>query len=214
MEVSKVPVIIVGTGSSGKVALEIANSLEVLVYSFLTAKEEEVNQEINDIPIFNTVNSQDSAALLADENVKIVIAEQEIADRKAMVEAISDATAETITMAHASAIISSHAKLGIGNLIYPSVVILPNVSMANCNLVETGVSIDPGVTIGDFCTIQAGAKIGADVSINDEVFIGAGAILRKGINVGKGAIIGAGSVVMTDVEEEKTVFGNPAKALD
>ncbi|MEM9933951.1 MAG: DapH/DapD/GlmU-related protein [Bacteroidota bacterium] len=210
---NKVPIIIIGTGNSGKVALEIANSLEVLVYSFLTSREEEINGEINDIPIFNTLGSQDSAALLADENVKLVIAEQEIADRKAAVGAILDATAETVTISHASAIISAHATLGKGNLISPSVVIHPNVLIGSYNQLETAASLEPGVQVGEFCTIQAGARIGAETILGDEVFIGAGAILRKGITIGKGAIIGAGSIVMADVGEEKTVFGNPAKEI-
>ena len=62
--------------------------------------------------------------------------------------------------------------------------------------------------------IGAGTVIGAGVKIQDEVFIGAGVIIVPGIRIGKNARIGAGSVVVENIDDNVTVFGNPAKPVN
>lgn len=51
------------------------------------------------------------------------------------------------------------------------------------------------------------------VIIEDEVWIGFNVAVMKGVRIGRGAIIQPGSVVLTDVQPETTVMGNPAKPV-
>jgi UDP-2-acetamido-3-amino-2,3-dideoxy-glucuronate N-acetyltransferase len=52
----------------------------------------------------------------------------------------------------------------------------------------------------------------AETTVEDGVSIGSGATILCGVRLGKGALIGAGAVVTTDVAEDDTVYGNPARA--
>ncbi|MEM7371626.1 MAG: acetyltransferase [Bacteroidota bacterium] len=210
---NKVPVLIVGTESPAYNALEIAQSLDVLVLGFLTTKEEEVNKEINDILIVAALESDDANTLLQDESSKVVIAEEDMSLRQERIEQIDGKGAEIVNLFHETCTISSFSKLGRGILMNAGSYIQPNVLLGSFNLIGSQVSIGTGSVIGDYCTIQDGVKIGKEVAIEDEVFIGIGAVIHPKVALGKGAMIAAGSVVMQDVQPGTSVFGNPAKEV-
>ena len=206
---SKVPVLIVGTGSPAYIALEIAQSLDVLALGFLTDKAEEVNKEINDILIVAELETEDANTLLQDENTKIIIAEEDIDIRQERLEQTDGKGGEIINLFHATAHVSPFAKLGRGILMDAGTYVQPNVLLGSFNLIGSNVSIGTGSVIGDHCTIQDGVRIGKEVAIEDEVFIGIGAIIHPKVAIGKGAVVAAGSVVLQDVQPDTSVFGNP-----
>ncbi len=213
MEHSQTPVLIIGTGAEARVALDIANSLDVLVYGFLTDDPEEVSQEMNDILIVGELGGKDAETLLKDENSRLVVAIRDTTQRQEMVEELSSRRADIATLVHPSSVISPYAKLGNGVLVYPGVHVLANTMVGAYSLIMNGVNLTTDVVVGEYVTIQQGATIGANVVIEDEAFIGAGAVIQPGLTIGREAMIGAGSVVLTDVPENTTVFGNPAKVM-
>lgn len=107
--------------------------------------------------------------------------------------------------------------------------------------IETGIEIHPGAKIGRRCYIDHGmgvvigetAEIGDDVlmyhsvtlgavtnqkvkrhpTVGNNVMIGAGAVLLGNITIGDDCKIGANSVVLTDVPEDSTAVGAPAKII-
>lgn len=212
MNDNKVPVIIAGASAEGRIVLDMANLLDVLVYGFLTDDDELVLKELNDILVVAKFKSKDCDTLLDDEHVKVALAERSIPRRKKQVKYLKGFKAELINAIHPSAQISPYAKLGRGCLISNGVVIQANALVGSFNLIETYASIEPDAVIGDYCTLQSGARIGREVQIGDEVFVGSGAVIQAGVHIGSNAVIGAGAVVMLDVEAETTVFGNPARA--
>jgi len=214
MDDHKVPIIIIGAGTLGRVALDIANSLDVLVYGFLTDDEEEVNKELNDVLVISKLSTKDSNTLLNDEHVKVVIAEYDSDLRKEYVEYMEKFSPELINLIHPHHSISHYVKMGRGNVVNAGAMINANVMLGSFNVTENHVSIEPDAAIGDYCTIQSGVRIGRRVQIHDHVKIGLGAVIYADVNVGKGATIGTGAVVMRDVEEGTTVFGNPARVVD
>ena len=87
----------------------------------------------------------------------------------------------------------------------------------------SGIFISEG-TIGENCTVQQGVTIGGirpniwkgnpkPPRIANDVYIGAGAKILGDITIGNNVVIGANSVVMTNVPDNCTVMGVPARIV-
>lgn len=209
---SKIPVVIVGAGVSGRLALDIANSIDILVYGFLTDDDEFVKQEINDILVIANMEHHDSKTLLADDNVRIIVAEKDIERRRDLVEMLGKHDKKVINLVHPFHIISPYSKMGTGNLLNVGTIIHANAELGDYNLMESNCVIEADVHMGSYCTIQTGAKLGVNVELEDDVTIGMGAIIHAGVSIGEGAIVGPGSVVLKSVPAGESVFGNPAQS--
>lgn len=92
--------------------------------------------------------------------------------------------------------------------------IKPHVFIPTGVAIEDEVFIGPNVTFtndkyprakGDWKLLKTLVGHGAS--------IGANSVVLPGVRIGKNAMVGAGSVVITDVPDEATVCGNPARSV-
>lgn len=203
--------IIVGTDADARVALDIANTLNVIVYGFMSDNAEDEGKDINDIPVVMRVDSVEGKKFIDAEKPDLIVTDRDIERRKDLLRKAYPRKANFVNLVYPDIVISPYSGMGVGNLIGSGCVILANSRIGSHNSIQSGVFIDTDVTIGELCTIQAGVKIGRNVTIDDEVFIGAGAILFAGAKIGKGVFIAPGAVVFHSVSDNVRVAGNPAK---
>jgi len=202
---------ILGTGAEARIALDIANYLDILVYGFITSEEAELRKEMNDILVVAELGSEDSDTLLKDENIKMVLAEADLEQRELLSEQLATHSSEVINLIHPLSRISPFAQMGKGNIVNAGTMVMPNAEIGDFNWMGCHVSVGADAVIGDFCNILDGAKIGEGVVIERQVFVGAGAIIQKGVRIGEKVMIAPGAVVMTDIPDGATAFGNPAQ---
>ena len=211
MSDKKLPILILGTGAEARIALDIANDLDILVYGFITSEETELRKEMNDILVVAELGSEDSDTLLKDENIKMVLAEADLEQRELLSEQLATHSSEVINLNHPLARFSPFSQMGKGNILNTGSVVLANAEIGDFNWIGCHVSIGADAVIGDFCNILDGVRIGEGAIIERQVFIGAGAIIQKGVRVGEKVMIAPGAVVMTDIPDGATAFGNPAQ---
>lgn len=85
----------------------------------------------------------------------------------------------------------------------------------------SGVVIGETAIIGDYCTIYQGVTLGGTgketgkrhPTLGDYVMVGAGAKVLGNITIGSGSKVAAGAVVLSDVPENSTAVGIPAKVV-
>jgi len=115
-------------------------------------------------------------------------------------------------------IISDDAMIGsFGNSIGEGVTIMQGVKITNsvhigagC-LINLNCTIGHGSRIGDFCELSPGVHISGHCETGDFCNIGTNAVLLPGIKLGKNVIIGAGAVVTTNMPDNVTAVGIPAR---
>jgi acetyltransferase-like isoleucine patch superfamily enzyme len=90
---------------------------------------------------------------------------------------------------------------------------MADISIGRYGQLHVNCTIGHDTTIGSFATIAPGANIGGRTMIGQGVFVGSGAVVLPRLKIGQWSVIGAGSVVISDVPDNATVAGVPAKLI-
>lgn len=206
----KNPVLIFGSGTLGKIALNIFESNDVFIYGFLDDNDKTHGTEINNVTVLGPTDEQGFLKLIGKKTEAFIAIENAI-ERKTLVKMLNDKRkVMPVNAIHARAYVAEESVIGHGNLIAANTTVNPFAEIGNHNIIQSNVVIDTDTKLGDFVQIGTGAMINSGVTIEEGAFIGSGAILVGGITIGKNARIGAGSVVVQDVAANATMFGNPA----
>ncbi|MGR3811372.1 NeuD/PglB/VioB family sugar acetyltransferase [Jiulongibacter sp. NS-SX5] len=207
------PVLIFGAGSLGKTALDIFNGNDVLIYGILDDNKELHGQEFGGVSVLGETEDGGFLKLIGKKTQSFVaVRNQEDRDRLAKM-LNTKRKVMPVSAIHKSSSVSEDAAIGHGNLISAGSVIGGYAQLGNLCVVGANAVVDAEAAVGDLVDIGPGSVIGSKAVIGNGVFIGTNVTVVSGIKIGEGARIGAGSVVIEDVEEGKTVFGNPAKVM-
>lgn len=205
------PVIIFGAGLSGKLALDVFASNEVVVYGFLDDDKALHQQEIGEILVLGFTEDEGFLKLIGKKCDAFVAVESR-KERKFLTEMLKENRHVVPANAiHRDASISKYVQIGHGNLLASGARISSFASIGSGNLLHPNAVVEVNAKIGDNVVIGSGSVIGSDAELADGVFIGAGVTVLSGIKIGKNASVGAGSVVLTDIAANAKVFGYPAK---
>ncbi len=207
------PVLIFGAKGIAHPALEIFNSNQVVVYGFLDEDEGLHGTEINTVGVLG--NPEDDGFLkLIGRKTEAFVAVDDPKYRRFLVKLLNERRkVQPVNAIHETSYISTDAAIGHGNFINARVNIGAGAELGSHCILHTAAVIDHHVKAGDFVQVGAGSMINSEVEIGEGAFIGSGVTIVSGVKIGKNARIGAGSVVIADVEEEQTVFGNPAAPI-
>ncbi len=208
------PVLILGAGKLGRLALDIFTSNNVLVYGFLDDDTKLHNSEISEVVVLGSTDDDSYLNIIGKKNEAFVAIEHKTAKEKAVKYLLDSRKSMPVNAIHNKAVVSEEAEIGHGILVAAGAVINPGAKIGNHSVILSNAVIDPQATIGEFVEIGTGAIINSGVEIGKGSFIGSGAIVVSGIKIGKNARIGAGTVVIEDVKDGKTVFGNPGVVVE
>ena len=99
-----------------------------------------------------------------------------------------------------------------GVIISPNVTITTDVDIGRLTYINTACSIGHDVKLGNFCQLNGG-QIGGNTTIGNYCLIGSGSTIIEKRTIGNNVLVGSGSVVMTDIQDNVTIIGNPAKVF-
>lgn len=134
--------------------------------------------------------------------------------RKKMVELIEKKNLEQGSIIHISAVISNKAIIEEKSTFISANATINSLSYISKGcIINTGAIIEHECIIGEFSHIAPGAVLAGNVTVGSETFIGANTIIIQGKTIGNNVIVGAGSVVISDIPENQTWVGNPAKRI-
>jgi sugar O-acyltransferase (sialic acid O-acetyltransferase NeuD family) len=120
---------------------------------------------------------------------------------------------QPLTAVHPSAAVSAHATVGRGAVVMAHATINVAAEIGENAIVNTGASIDHHCVVGAHAHIAPGAILAGNVRIGEETLVGAGAVVIPGVSIGARCVVGAGAVVTSNVPDDATVAGVPARAI-
>lgn len=207
------PVIILGAGKPGEVALDIFKSNAVIVYCFLDENEDLHGTEIDEVSVLGDILDGGYLKMFG-KKCNAFISLDDLSVKKSVAKKLKDSyKVMPVNAVHANANVSESSTIGHGNMIEQGASVGTKADIADNCVIGSNAVLGNHAKIGDLTHIGAGSNIGSSVEIGEEVFIGAGVTIVSGVKIGKNARIGAGSVVIADVKAKETVFGNPAKKV-
>lgn len=116
-----------------------------------------------------------------------------------------------LNITHASAILSRHIKIGVGNVVMESAIIKIDSDVGNHVIVNTKASIDHDCKIENYVHLAPGSTLCGGVKVGEGTLIGAGAVVLPNVSIGKWCTIAAGSVVHQSVADNQTWIGKSLK---
>jgi len=115
---------------------------------------------------------------------------------------------------HESSVVGPNVSLGIGIYIMPGTIVMPSATISNYCMLSMGISVGHDTSFDEGVFVANGCNIGGNIIIMKETFVGMGATIISGVkSIGQNCIIGAGSVVISDIQSNVTVVGNPARVI-
>lgn len=118
-----------------------------------------------------------------------------------------------VTLIHPSATVSRYASIGAGGVLFAGAVVNAYTSIGQGVILNTGCSIDHECVLGDAVHVSPGVRLAGDVKVGDFSWIGIGACVRHQIRIGQRVIVGVGAAVVSDIPNDVTVAGVPAKRM-
>ena len=194
-------IILQGGGEHARVVLDCLQSCNVNVVAIF---DPQYNGSLFGVP----QRGQYDSSLVP--GAKAIVAIGDNATRKRVVGKTTHAFG---TAVHGSAIVSDHARYGVGSMILHGAIIQAQTRIGEHCIINTRAQVDDDCEISDFVHIAPGAVICGTVQVGEGAFVGGGAVIIPGKKIGAWATIGAGAVVVSDVPDYAVVVGNPAKII-
>ena len=120
---------------------------------------------------------------------------------------------QLISLRHPSAIVANDVTIGEGTVIFAGAVIQLGAILGKCCIVNTGANIDHDCILKDGVHICPGVNLAGGVSVGECSWVGIGATVIQNKKIGNSVIVGAGSVIISDVPDNDTVVGVPARTI-
>lgn len=116
-----------------------------------------------------------------------------------------------VSLVHPSSVISRYSKFGLGSVFMAGTIINPFSTLGLACIVNSGATIDHDCELGDAVHISPGANIAGAVKIGEKSWVGIGASVKQCISIGSNVVVGSGAAVVTDISNDVTIVGVPAK---
>ncbi|OJS99877.1 acetyltransferase [Marinobacter nauticus] len=118
-----------------------------------------------------------------------------------------------VSVFHPSAVVSPHATVGSGTVVFANAAINACATLGEGCIVNTGAIVEHDCVVGDFSHLSPNSVLAGGVTIGRKVWVGAGATVKQLVVLGDEVTVGMGSTVLRDESAGQTIVGVPARPL-
>lgn len=117
------------------------------------------------------------------------------------------------TIIDPSVIVGEGVVVGQGTYVGAGSIVSPNARLGGHVIVNHGCSIGHDSTLGDFVQVSPGGRVSGGCTIKQGATLGSNAVVAPLTTVGAFAVVGACSFAATNIGDEETAVGNPARVM-
>lgn len=133
--------------------------------------------------------------------------------RKIWYDRLTERKLRLINVVDRTAVISQEAKIGFGCFFGKMSIVNSKAFIGNNCIINTKALIEHGCMVYDHANISTNSVLNGDVVIEEGSFVGSSSVTIGQKKVGKWSTVGAGAVVISDVGDNITVAGVPARVI-
>ena len=210
------PLIIVGTGGSGRETLALLRDIEAAnpgTWDF----QGFIGVEPPNLDLLDRLGARflgTHEEMLADNPAaaswRYVVGIGDSQRRAQVDDQLVQAGLTPATLIHPSVFIGSDVEIGLGAVICANSVITTNVRIGSGSQINIGCTIAHDSRWGAFVPLGQSVNVTGKVRIEDQATVYTQAVLLPGVTIGAQATVGAGAVVTKDVGPNQIVAGVPA----
>lgn len=201
---------IVGAGGHGKVVADLSKLLNLYKKICFLDDKKKIGSYVLDFKIENKVDYEYIKKINTKENF-FFVAIGDCKIRKEILNNLLNLNINIATLIHPFSSISSYSKIGFGTVICAGAVLGPDSNVGIGSILNHSSTVDHDCIVGDYTHISPHSSLSGDVNFGELSFLGTGARVIGGKKVGKNCKIGAGAVVISDIPDNETAKGIPAK---
>jgi sugar O-acyltransferase (sialic acid O-acetyltransferase NeuD family) len=198
---------IIGAGGHGKVVADVAERAGWSEVVFLDARFSSGELLHSH---WSIVKAPESAASIDCDGYFVAIGNSQV--RQRWCEWLLSQNLPLVSLADPSAVVSQYATIELGVLIVAGAVVNVDCHLAQGAIVNTRACVDHDCHIGAYSHVCPAAALAGTVKVGAHSWIGIGSQVKQGISIGDGVIVGAGATVVSDIDDDSTVVGTPARS--
>jgi UDP-N-acetylbacillosamine N-acetyltransferase len=202
--------LIIGAGGHGKVAADCAEVTgEYDSIAFLDALYPD-ECLIGDWPI---LEKPENAFIFNNVDTDFFVAIGNNLIREKVLNELLQDNLNIVSLVHPKSTVSRHTTISHGVLVCANATINPMVKVGAGCIINTAASIDHDCVIGDYAHICVGARLAGNVAVGNKSFVGINSCAIQGVTIGKNCILGAGATLISDLFDNTTAVGTPARVI-
>jgi acetyltransferase EpsM len=203
-------VLVWGASGHGRVVVDILRLRGHRLAGFIDGDENKPGRTFLGAPI----HGPDELARLHQRGLKhMIIAVGDCRVRLQLADFAATRGFSFVTAIHPSAVVAADAAVGEGTVVAAAAVINPAAIIGRHCIINTRASVDHECRLADGVHICPGVSLAGDVAIGRGAWVGIGSSVIQKVTIGSGAVIGAGAVVISDIPDEVTAYGVPARVV-
>lgn len=206
------PIVLIGGGGHCKSCIDVIESIGKYTIVGILDKKEKLGQLVLGYEINGT---EDDLPGLIAQGYSFCVTIGQIktsAVRQAIFQRLLDLDADIPTIISPQALVSKHAKIGKGTVVFHSAIINAGAVVGDNCIINTGALIEHDVQIHNHVHVATRATVNGECVVGEGAFVGSGAVLIQQVVIGKNVVVGAGSVVIHPLTEG-VYAGNPAQKI-
>ena len=203
--------LVVGAGGHGKVVADAAGETGRWdQIAFLDDGYPELLSARQEWPVLGKVNQ---ALEFLNRYSDIVIAIGDNFLRVQLLRYFAEAGFNLPVIVHPAAFASKDAILEPGSVLFAQAAVNAGAKASFGCIINTGATVDHDCVLGEGVHLSPGVHLGGTIRIGKYSWLGIGASVINQLVIGENVIIGAGAAVISNIEDNVTAVGVPAKVI-